>query len=292
MSTLQELPLGLISLDYESWTSCLDDAAARGLRLAELYVVDGAPTRDTDAVRSYCDEHGVDVSSVGCLSKLSQAEQGDRDSLEAQTAQIDRCMEIAVALGAPRVAFMYGGSALLSRRDARLRFLDRLAPLADRASRLGLTLLIENVFSRAPSGDLDTVENTIAVFDLLDGLPVRLNFDVGNFAIAGEEAYPYAFEVLRPYIGSIHLKDVARYWAPRHPNADQCRPLVDHQRGLFVTEPLGCGSVNVAGLLRSILNGSDVPPLMLESFSGGARRTRWLDASLKFIADVIRKEQQ
>ena len=289
MSSLQELPLGLISLDYESWTSCLDDAAARGLHLAELYV-DSTTKPDTAAVRSQCDGQGVEVSAVGCLSKLSQAEEGGTDGLEAQTRQIDRCMEIAVALGAPRVAFMYGGSAFLNRRDARLRFLDRLAPLADRAGRLGLTLLIENVFSRAPSGDLDTVENTIAVFDLLDGLPVRLNFDVGNFAIAGEEAYPYAFEVLRPYIGSIHLKDVARYWAPRHPNADQCRPLVDHQRGLFVTEPLGCGSVNAAALLRSVLNGPNVPPLLLESFSSGGRRTWWLDASLRFIADVIRKE--
>lgn len=283
------LPLGLIGLDYDSWTACIDAAAERGLPLVELYLDAATTDANVRAAAEQCRQTGVAVNAVGSLAKLAQAED---DEVAEHRRLIERSIEVAGALGASKVAFMYGGSAVLNRRDARVRFIERVAPLVDRGRSAGVQLLIENVFSRNPAGDLDTVENVLALFDVVDTGVLRLNFDVGNVAVAGDEAYPYAWEAVRPVIGSVHLKDVARFWAGRHRTAEGCRPLLDHRRGLFVTEPLGRGSVNIGALVDDLLDLPQPPPLMLESFSSGVRRERWVDESLRFIAGRIASHAQ
>lgn len=280
---MRAVDLGLITLDYPSWQECVDDVVRRDLASVEAYVDGETTERDVVDLAARCAEHGVSVRTVASLAKLSQAE----DDIEDHVALVRSCLRWAAAAGIPNVGFMYGGCAQLNRRDARDRFLRRLEPLAEEARSGGVRLLVENVFSRSPAGDLDTVEHTLGVFEHLDPEAVAINFDVGNFAIAGEEAFPYAYEALRPYIGGVHLKDVARYWEPRHLTTRETRPLLDHARGLFVTEVLGEGSVNIGAFLRALLAWDDRPPLMLEPFCGGSRRADWLDRSLTFVDEVV-----
>jgi sugar phosphate isomerase/epimerase len=279
MTSPPRLRLGLISLDFSSWRECVDEAAARGLGFAEIYVGPGFGSADADRLAERCAARGVTVSVVSCLAKLSQAE----DDLPEQVALIGAAMSAAESIGARNVGFMYGGCARLGRHAARERFAARLAPLAEAARDKGLKLLIENVFSRSPGGDLDSVDEVLELFSRVDTGTVALNFDAGNFAIAGEEAYPYAWAALRGLIGGIHLKDVARYHPGRHGDVAECRPLQDHGRGLFVTEPLGEGSLNCRGLVRALAAWPDCPPVMLEPFCGGERRAAWLDRSLCYL---------
>ena len=276
------LRLGLISLDFPSWRDCVDEAADRLFPAAEIYVGRGFSIADSAALRQHCEQRGVTVAVVSCLAKLAQAE----EDLAEHVALITTAIDVAASMGVSNVGFMYGGCARLGRHEARDRFLRRIEPLADRARRSGVRLLIENVFSRSPAGDLDSVDQVLDLLNGVDTSCVGLTFDVGNFAIAGEEAYPYAFELLRGHIGSIHLKDVARYQQARHPDPRLSRPLQDHARGLFLTEPLGEGSLNCAGLLRALMGWSDCPPVMLEPFCGGTQRQAWLDRSLAFIRSV------
>jgi sugar phosphate isomerase/epimerase len=282
------LRLGLVSLDFPSWRACVDEAAERQLQAVEIYVGPDPGTpgslgrADGESLRRYCDERGVFPVVVSCLAKLSQAEEDLPQHLDLIATAID----LAAAVGAPSAGFMYGGCASLGRHAARDRFLRRIDPLVARARRAGVRLLIENVFSRSPGGDLDTVDHALDLLSCVDTSCVALNFDAGNFAIAGEEAYPYAFQALRDRIGGIHLKDVARYQPARHPDPRRSRPLQDHARGLFLTEPLGEGSLNCSGLVRALLAWPGCPPVMLEPFCGGPQRQEWLDQSLAFIESV------
>lgn len=273
------LRLGLISLDFPSWPECVDHAADRGLGFVEIYVGPGAGADDAGLLARRCAARGVTPAVISCLAKLSQAE----DDLPDQVALIGTAMRVAESAGVGHVGFMYGGCARLGRHAARERFVARLAPLTEAARAKGLRLLIENVFSRSPGGDLDRVDEVLELFSRVDTDTVALNFDAGNFAIGGEEAYPYAWEALRPLIGGIHLKDVARYQPGRHGDAAQWRPLQDHRRGLFVTEPLGQGALNCGGLVRALAGWPDCPPVMLEPFCGGETRRAWLDQSLSFL---------
>jgi sugar phosphate isomerase/epimerase len=280
------LRLGLISLDFPSWQECVDEAADRELDAVEIYVSPGFGLKDAKALKKRCDERGVTLAVISCLAKLSQAEDDVGDHL----ALITSAMRAAESIDVRNVGFMYGGCARLGRHAARERFLARVTPLVEAARRSGVRLLIENVFSRHPSGDLDSVDHVLELFNRLDPSSVALNFDPGNFAVAGEEAYPYAFEVLRPYIGGIHLKDVARYRYERHQDGESARPLQDYARGLFLTEPLGEGSLNCSGLVRALLGWDDCPPVMLEPFCADERRRAWLDRSLSFVREVTAAE--
>jgi sugar phosphate isomerase/epimerase len=282
----RRLRLGLISLDFPSWQECVDEAADRELESVEIYVGPGFDSNEAEVLKRRCEKRGVTPAVISCLAKLSQAE----DDLGEHVTLITTAMRVAESIGVHNVGFMYGGCARLGRHAARERFLARVAPLVEAARRSGLQLLVENVFSRNPSGDLDSVDHVLELFSRLDPSSVSLNFDPGNFAISGEEAYPYAFEVLRTYIGGIHLKDVARYQYGRHRDAIDFRPLQDYARGLFVTEPLGEGSLNCSALVRALLRWEDCPPVMLEPFCGGEQRRIWLDRSLSFVRAATAQE--
>lgn len=279
--------LGLISLDFEDWECCVEEASKRECAVVEIYVSRSFDESDQASLRDRLTREGVRASAISTLAKLAQV---DDDNLPDALDLIRSSLDVAAAVGAPSISFMYGGCDVLNRHEARQRFVERLAPVISRARTRGLSILVENVFSRSPSGDLDSVEVTQELFSLIDDPIVKLNFDPGNFEIGGEEAYPYAYERLRPYIGGMHVKDVARYVPERHGSLDEMRPLVDYRRGRFVTEPLGRGSINWKGLLQALGAWPERPPLLLEPFCSGGRRSQWLEESLQFIRNLIEEK--
>lgn len=281
------LELGLISLDFADWALCIKDASRRGLPVIEVHISEAFDPSHQPLLQAELAASGVRPVTIATLAKLAQV---DDDELPDTLQLIRASLDVASAVGAPNICFLYGGSHDLNRHDARFRFMERLAPVRNWAEARGVSILIENVFSRSPSGDLDSVEVTLDLFSLIDDPNVRLLFDPGNYVIGGEEAFPYAFEALRPYIGSVHMKDVARYLPQRHGSLDEMRPLLDHRRGRFVTEPLGQGSLNWKGLLQALYEWPERPPLLLEPFCSGNRRSHWLEESLRFIRDVVKEE--
>ncbi len=268
--------IGLISLDFADPGECLTETLRRGLHQLEVFVLRGRDDPVTLAVLERHRRGEVTVHSCSSLAKLAQAEA----DLPQDVGLIEDCLELAERYGIPNVGFMYGGCATLSRADARQRFLERLAPLADRARGAGIGLLIENVFSREPPGDLDTVTAILDLFADLDPALTRLTFDTGNFAIGGEEAFPYAFHELRQLIGSVHLKDVTRHRPAVHGADDECRPLVDHVRGRHITVPVGDGMLNGLRLAETLLAEPPQFPILLEPFRYGVSRDAWLDTTI------------
>jgi sugar phosphate isomerase/epimerase len=263
--------LGLISLDYASAAECVAAAEARRLGHVELYLTgtDLGVTPRAGRIGS------VRVHAVSALVKLAQAE----SDVDEQTALLRRCVALAAEGGVPHVGLMFGGCAVLDRSAARRRFRDRLAPVLAEARAAGVVLLVENVFSRSPAGDLDSVDAILALFEGLDP-GVRLNFDAGNLTIGGEEAYPYGWRRLRPYVGGVHLKDVTRYRPDEHGPDEECRPLLEHRTGRHVTVPLGEGALNALGFAREVLADPTAPPVLLEPFRTGPSREKWLNVSV------------
>ena len=267
----RRLSLGLISLDFEDLATLYGTAADRGLDQVEVFIDVSATEADADRLLAERETRGIRVSSVSSMAKLAQG--GDADA-----RLVERSIRLAAAVGAPFATFMYGSPAGLDRRAARERFLARVAPLAEQAEQAGVTLLIENVFSRGTDGDLDSVEAILDLFDRVDGDRVGLNYDPANLAIAGRPAGAEAFRALRELIRSVHLKDVR----PRTEGPlGGRRVLTDHARGPFVAVPLGEGIVPVGEILAE-LDGRDLP-VALEPTAQGPERDAWLDASLAFL---------
>jgi len=271
--------MGLISLDFDDLVTIFDTAVERDLGWVEIYLDVSAVESDADRIRSARAERGIGVVSVASMAKLSQASE---DEVSDHAALIERSIRMAAAVGAPFATFMYGSQPTLGVRDARERFLRRVAPLAELAAASGVTLLVENVFSRGTPGDLDSVEVTLDLFERFDAAQVGLNFDPANFAIAGEDAYPRAYRELRHLIRYMHLKDVRPVTEDDEPLGNR-RVLEDHKRGKFLVVPFGEGILDVRGLIREVADDDRGVVVALEPTAKGSERTAWLDASIAFL---------
>jgi sugar phosphate isomerase/epimerase len=281
--------MGLISLDFEDLPTLVETVGTRRLGWVELYVDVSLVESQAAYVRSERDARGIRVVSVSSMAKLSQAEDAE---LPEHLALIERSIRLASELEAPFATFMYGSQATLDRVAARDRFLSRVEPLVALAEDAGVTLLLENVFSRGAPGDLDSVEVTLDLFERLDADHIGLNFDPANFAIAGEDA-SVAYRELRHLIRYMHLKDVRALTQADEPVGDR-RVFEDFTRGRFVVVPLGTGDVDVAGLIREVAEDDRGIVVALEPTAKGDARESWLDASLAFLADcdVVRSDSE
>lgn len=277
------LELGLTSLDFATVSECVEAVENNRLAHLELYIGRDFTDKNLSQLEKATQSKGIGISCISTLAKLAQAE----EDLDIQLNLIYLSLEVASKLGVKKIGFMYGGNARLNRVDSQKRFISRLKPVIERAEASGITILIENLFSRSPSGDLDSVEVVSDLFDRLNTDYVKLNFDVGNFAIAGEEAFPYAFEYLQNIIGGIHLKDVSRYRSVRHGFKPISEILLDHRRGLFISEALGEGILNSAGFISSLLDWRECPPVTLEFHCSGEARNNLLNRNLNYINQLI-----
>jgi sugar phosphate isomerase/epimerase len=277
---VRKLPFGLVSLDFHDLNDLYATASARGIGWVEIYLDVSADETDIDRILHERDERGILVTSLATMAKLSQVSD---DEVAEHVRLIYRSIDMAAAVGSPHATFMYGSNGDLNPAAARERFLGRVAPLAEYAAGKGVTLLVENVFSRGAPGDLDSIESTLALFSALDAENVGLNFDPANFAIAGEDASAHAYRELRHLIRYMHLKDVRPQAEVDEPLGDR-KVLEDYVRGPFVVVPLGEGCVDVAGLVDAIVEDARGFVVALEPTAKGAANAAWLDASIAFLA--------
>jgi len=273
--------LGLISLDYDSPREALYAAHERGFGHLEVYV-DAVEDREVRSLATWADHHSIRLTTISTLSKLASAE----DDYPQHAAAVARSIRLAGELGVPRAGFMFGGTGHLDRRAARDRFVERVRPIAEQAARVGVQLVIENVFTRTAGVDLESVDDIIKLLRVVPPGTLALTFDPGNLMIGGEEPYPYAVTRLGSYISVVHLKDVTRHVPERHGPDSSCRPLIEARRGRSITLPLGQGALNMDGLVRAVTNDLPHVPLLLEPFRVGRSREEWIDRSLAWLDEL------
>ena len=130
---------------------------------------------------------------------------------EAQRRQIRvdhtlACLEIAAFIGCRNISVPPGGPlpANITRSEALKLFHEGLDRVIPRAEALGVQLLIE------PEPDL-LMERTSEIKPFVAEIQapsVGINFDIGHFYCAGEDPAA-AFEELFPWVGHVHIEDIA-----------------------------------------------------------------------------------
>lgn len=95
-----------------------------------------------------------------------------------------------------------------------------------------IVLVMENDFEcNLGSGELAT-----KMIADVNSPHLRLLWDCGNAVFVGEEAYPHGYEVSKPYIGHVHVKDA----------------VVDEKTGEPRWVELGSGEVDMLGQLKAL----------------------------------------
>jgi sugar phosphate isomerase/epimerase len=193
-----------ISPDINKQIAVLHD---RNIHWLDLRSVDGINVLDlsdeqvlsiTRALRS----SGIGVASIGSpLGKVPI----DRPIAE-QNARFDRAVQLAHDFGTPFIrifSFYPPAGADVTPATYRDEAISRLRLMTDRARGEDIILLHENDI------DLygDTVERCRDVLQAVADPHLRAVFDPANFILAGEQPYPAAYDVLRPWIMGVHVKD-------------------------------------------------------------------------------------
>lgn len=185
-------------------------------------------------------KEGIAVSAIGSpLGKVPVD-----TPLEDELRRLRRAIEVARRCGTAliRIFAFYAPEHGGSREPAGYRgqVLERLRPMTRLAAEHGITLLLEN------DTDLyaDTAERCRDVLEAIDSPHLRAAFDPANFIVSGDTPFPDAYELLRPWLAHVHVKDArpdrtvvaAGEGVGRWPEL-LARLQADGYEGLFSLEP-------------------------------------------------------
>jgi sugar phosphate isomerase/epimerase len=180
---------------------------AEGIRHLDLRSVDDVNVLDLrDAqvarIRETLRTEGAGVAAIGSpIGKVPI------DSpLEETITRFDRALHLAGIMGARFVrVFSFYPPAGERGWTAGLRdeVIERVRLMTERARAAGIVLVHEN--EKGIYGD--TAERCVDLLQSIDDPHLRAAFDPANFIQCGEAPYPAAYNALRDWIASMHVKD-------------------------------------------------------------------------------------
>lgn len=156
------------------------------------------------------------------------------------TAALIGAVDAAAALGA-KVVNTYSVGIPLALWAAAAR------PAAEYAWAKGIVITLENE-AHDESGLPDNVAAAVA---RVGSTGVGTEYDPCNYYHAGIEAFPYAYQTIRPYIRYVHLKGGCEYHQGQ-PGLRKGYPMRDTNRDFISYVPLPDAAFNVEAMVRAL----------------------------------------
>lgn len=176
-----------------------------GIGFAELRGIDGKNVSDYTAeemktVKERLDKDGIRVSSIGSpIGKI-----GIDDDFDAHMKKLENTIELAKILETENIRvfsfYIPNGETAEKYRDEVLRRMEKMTAAAKHA---GVRLLHEN--EKGIYGD--TAKRCADILESVGSDSLAAVFDPANFVQCGQKTYPDAYEMLKPYIIYMHIKD-------------------------------------------------------------------------------------
>lgn len=176
-----------------------------GIGFAELRGIDGKNVSDYTAekmktVKKRLDKGGIRVSSIGSpIGKI-----GIDDDFDAHMKKLENTIELAKILETENIRvfsfYIPNGETAEKYRDEVLRRMEKMTAAAKHA---GVRLLHEN--EKGIYGD--TAKRCADILESVGSDSLAAVFDPANFVQCGQKTYPDAYEMLKPYIIYMHIKD-------------------------------------------------------------------------------------
>lgn len=175
--------------------------------------------KSLSALKSHIERTGLKITNINSFTLFAVGDTYLPSWIEPEKRRRDirirhtiDSLITAAALGCKNISIPPGGPlGNFSRKEALSLFYTGMEQVIPKAEALGVRLLIE------PEPGL-LIENTSEFNEFIYGIrskAVGINFDIGHFYCAGE-APEAAFQELFPWIGHIHLEDIAETRIHRH----------------------------------------------------------------------------
>ncbi len=253
---MKHITLGLTGQalgEIADFSEICDKALQYGIRNLELWPLNvpgeglGYRGRDIGAIQKIIEEKGI---SIACVTEEAAFVKEAVDDEALYKDILLGTIDAAEAVGAKVVNHYCYYINLEEKPD-----FDRLecywSDALSYAKSKGITLVLENEahdVTRHP-------ETTARIVEHFNDPAFRTNLDAVNYFHACEEGFPYAYEILKPYIGYVHLKNACLKKENLKQNPkDEGAPMSGIYEGRPLQyAPIPDGSVNIGGLISRIL---------------------------------------
>ncbi|MEM7112506.1 MAG: sugar phosphate isomerase/epimerase family protein [Chloroflexota bacterium] len=252
------------------------------------YIDCGVPLpEDLPMYKAALDKYGLQaVVTSGSVKagsiKMNASTQADIPELQHHFIE---AIEMTAALGAPYLVSYYGGNLAYDAKASMQRYKRNMRPVMEAAEKNGVTILIETEYNQVAADVTRTADGTLDLVEFMGSDYFQVNFDPCNLYIAGEEGYPYAYEVLQPYTRHIHLKDAMKYDAARHGRKYR-KVLQTDARGSWICVALGQGGMNTSGLVRRLQADKFDGVAAIELHTLPDLTEQVFDESIQFLRDL------
>lgn len=154
---------------------------------------------EATVLKAEMDSYGIKVSSIGSpIGKISIT-----DDFEPHIEKIKHTIKIAKILDTKYIrvfSFYIPDEDYKAHRDEVIR---RMRVMAELAESENIILLHEN--EKGIYGD--TAQRCLDLVSEINSPNLSCVFDPANFVQCGQKVYPEAFEILKPYVTYMHIKD-------------------------------------------------------------------------------------
>lgn len=176
-----------------------------GIAYFEPRGIDGANIADLDdgqvlELKQKMEQYGIKASSIGSpIGKIKIT-----DDFEAHLKKLKRVIRTAKLLGTKYIrVFSFFMPQDADYAPYKAEVLRRMKAMTALAEAEGMILLHEN--EKEIYGD--TAPRCLEIIEAVNSPALRCVFDPANFIQCGQDTYPAAFDLLKPYIVYMHIKD-------------------------------------------------------------------------------------
>ena len=268
----------------ESFTETISTIKGFGVRYIELALPIRCKELNKENVGEFLEKQGIQVACVFTWTRLNVPEK-----IKQKQQLILDSIELASKLGAKVVDTFFGPNPDRDKKTAIREYKKNILPCLEKAEEKSITICLENEFDKTGTDITRRATDTIDLLEEIDSEFLRITFDPCNFYVAGEEPYPYAYRVLKDYIGHIHIKDAVKYNKNLYGGEDKIKGdfIRKDASGEYIFVPLGEGGINYPAFLKALKKDGYDGFLTLEPHLKPQYRDKTIEQSIRVLTSFL-----
>ena len=207
----EKLAISGTEYPYKDIQEIFDMANYLNIKNLELWIPHNFKYEELDDLVITLKEKNLNVI---CVSTWTQMNLGD--GVSEKQKLVLQSIKAAKILGANIVNTYFGPNPKRGLKESIELYKENIEICLDAAEKENVVIVLENEFEKSGTDITRKAENVLELVEQINSPYFRLNFDPCNFYFAGEEPFPYAYNLLKEYIRYIHIKDGMKYSVNLH----------------------------------------------------------------------------
>ncbi len=231
---------------YKNINEVLEMAKILNVKNLELWIPHNFKFEEIDRLTRILDQDNLKVICVSTWTQLNSPE-----DIEEKLALINLSIEAAKIFHSSIVNTYFGPNPNRNIKDSIDNYIKNIEKCLNKAINENITIVLENEFEKSGTDITRKADNVLEIINKINSPYFQLNFDPCNFYFAGEEPFPYAYNVLKDHIKYIHLKDGMKFSNKLYKNPGDGF-LWQDASGDYICTTLGKGAIPWEAFLKQL----------------------------------------